>query len=215
MIGGGFTSRCIFVYGHDKQNLIAYQDSYGSLTDVSIADNLTRDLEKISTLSGAYTLAPDAREWGTKWYEDFFHKTNEKMQENYAHLEDARFDGYRARKQAHMHKLAMVLSAAKRDSLVIELEDLIEADEILTATERESLPAIFQKIGQVESARIVDRMLELLRASRRLPKATIVRELMRIAEPRIVNDVIAGAVAAKAVRLLQFGDSVFIERCEE
>jgi len=56
MIGGGFTSRAIFVYADRKRQLVAYPKRVMNPRHASMTDDLIADLTKISTLSGAYEL---------------------------------------------------------------------------------------------------------------------------------------------------------------
>jgi hypothetical protein len=140
MIGGGFTSRTIFVYGEEKRQLMAYPADFIPAGFEQYAQKLTDDLEYISSkLAGPYSLSPDAKAWGVKWYED--HYKNKP-----AHLEDDKFGGYVARKQTHVHKLAMVLAAAQRDELIIERDDLEAAAGLVTSTEID-MPKVFAKIS--------------------------------------------------------------------
>ena len=48
-----------------------------------------------------------------------------------------RFGGYLARKQTHIHKLAMVLAASRRDELLIDEEDLALAAKMMTDLEQD------------------------------------------------------------------------------
>ena len=57
-----------------------------------------------------------------------------------------RYGGYIARKQTHIHKLAIVLSAAQRSTMVIEKGDLVFANEMVTALETD-MARVFQSIG--------------------------------------------------------------------
>jgi hypothetical protein len=77
-----------------------------------MAQKLIEDLSQISIMTGEYKLSPAAFEWGRKWYA---HHHSSK----HIHLDDDRFGGYLARKQTHIHKLAMILAAAESDRLVI------------------------------------------------------------------------------------------------
>jgi hypothetical protein len=56
MIGGGFTSRCIFVYGSTKEKYIAYVDELVNDTDKQLRLDLITDLERISMLCGEFKI---------------------------------------------------------------------------------------------------------------------------------------------------------------
>lgn len=145
MIGGGFTSRCIFVYAEEKEKYVAYP---GLVVPPNIKEKeskLVQDLEHIAVnLQGRYVLTNEAVAWGEEWYRH--HYTNRPVQ-----LDDDRFGGYIARKQTHIHKLAMVLAASARDDLLIHAEDLHTANNMVTGLEAD-MPQVFDKIGQVDAA---------------------------------------------------------------
>lgn len=120
LLAGGFVARTVFVYADRKRRLIAYPKHHISKTRLKVSrDDILSDLERISLLKGEFGMTSQAIEWGTRWYEQL-----------YLELQAAQtreWQGYLARKQTHAHKLAMVLSASRSDSLVIELGDLQRA----------------------------------------------------------------------------------------
>jgi hypothetical protein len=143
VIGGGFTSRCLFVYADTKDKLVAYP-----ILDIppGFADTgrrLVADLQYIhESLLGTYTLSADATEWGKRWYAA--HWSNKPDE-----LDDDRFAGYLARKQTHVHKTAMILCASRKDDLVIEVDDLKTAVNMVTDLERD-MQKVFARIGRTE-----------------------------------------------------------------
>lgn len=155
MIGGGFTSRCVFVYAAEKHKYVAYPGLVMPTSILETKRKLIADLEQISMLQGDYTIHPDAVEWGENWY--IQHYANRP-----AHLNNERFGGYIARKQTHMHKLAMVLSAARRGDLTLTVSDLDEANNELSALE-EMMPKVFEQIGKSEDSRIADEVISIIR----------------------------------------------------
>lgn len=151
MIGGGFTSRCIFVYADKKSKLVAYPADFVP-DDMKIrAQKLIEDLEKISMLMGEYKLSKAAKDWGNAWYEGHYAA-------KHLHLDDERFGGYLARKQTHIHKLAMVLAAAESDSLIITPEHLAIANQMVTDLEPD-MQFVFSKIGKSEDAIYAERLI--------------------------------------------------------
>lgn len=156
MIGGGFTSRCIFIYADTKEKYVAYPGLQVPTGLAEMRRALVQDLERISTLSGPYRLLPSAVDWGNKWYR--LHYENRP-----AGLDDDRFGGYIARKQTHLHKLAMVLSASARDDLTLTTEDLASANAMITDLELD-MPQVFARIGKSEGAMHADRLMGHIRS---------------------------------------------------
>lgn len=143
MIGGGLTSRIIFVYGDTKRKLIPYpsQVMHQDFLD-RLGISLIDDLHEISKITGQYTLTPEALAWGTQWYAEHWSKTG-------AAVSTERYGGYRARKQTHMHKLAMVMAASRRDELTITLQDLQESNAMIEDIEP-GMQKVFTSIGVSE-----------------------------------------------------------------
>lgn len=151
MIGGGFTSRCIFVYADAKSKYVAYPGQHVPKDLSEIAAKLVDDLGQISLMAGAYSMTPSAIKWGEAWYEN--HYTNKNLE-----LDDDRFGGYLARKQTHIHKLAMVLAAAESDQMFITDQHLSLANTMVTDLEPD-MKFVFSKIGKTEDSLYAERLI--------------------------------------------------------
>lgn len=198
MIGGGFCSRTIFVYADQKREYVAYPDEVVVEDYEEVRANLIRDLEIISMIKGEFKLSPEARKWGRLWYEKHYTTKNPL-------LEGDRFGGYLARKQTHIHKLAMVLSAAESDSLVISEEHLALADNMVTDLEAD-MPMVFAKIGQSQESVTVDRMLGWLRGNGACSyKELYMRFHTHFPGHREFENIIAGLTAAGYISKVQKG----------
>ena len=155
-VGGGFTSRCVFVYAEKKENFIALPDEHTRPDHEERARLLTADLETISTsLVGPFTLPEETRAWIRAWYKTLWSTHNQR-------IDDVQLDGYLARKQTHMMKLALVLSVSRGNSQVIELEDVVLADKMLEATEHD-LDKVFSRIGRSEESLQAERFIQFIK----------------------------------------------------
>jgi hypothetical protein len=159
MIEGGLVSRIVWVYAEDKRQEIMYPGL--QITEKAwhehqtIKRYLLDDLNAIGRLEGEFRLAPDAVEWGIAWYK----------RHNIAHgkgQDDSRLGGFHARKPTHIHKLAMVLSASRSDSLTITRQDLEEAESHISALESTIL-SIFDRIGKTETGNVSDRLVDFIK----------------------------------------------------
>lgn len=154
-IGGGLSSRCVFIYAEQKERYVAYVDEAIGANDGAFRQDLIHDLEYMATyLCGPYTITEKAREWGRAWYEAFWKSAQERM-------DDQMLEGYAARKQTHLHKLAMVLSASTRDDRVIDLEHLELAETMLRDIERD-MPRVFARIGRSEMSMQTERFISFV-----------------------------------------------------
>lgn len=157
MIGGGFTSRCIFVYAEEKEKLVAYPHLVVPKDHEIVKAKLISDLKHIAeNVRGPFSFTPQALDFGIQWYEDHYKNPP-------SHLLDKRFRGYLARKQTHLHKLAMLLAISARDELVLTEEDLVLAHYKLRELERD-LPKVFANIGRSEDSMQADRLLDYIKS---------------------------------------------------
>jgi hypothetical protein len=160
-VGGGFTSRCIFVYGDKKENLIALPDEFTPPHMEAFQAKLVADLEDMAVnLTGPFTILEEARGWIRSWYEMMWGVGSKSM-------DDDRLEGYLARKQTHMMKLSMVLSASRGDDMRITLDDIMIADKMLSTTE-EDLPKVFSRIGRSEVSLQAERLIGFVRRHKKV-----------------------------------------------
>lgn len=143
-IGGGFTSRCIFVYAEEKGKLVAYPSDFVPKNQSGKRRKLIEDMTRISQMSGAFKLSKEAKEYGVDWYLEF----NKNKPD---HLKDEQLAGYAARKQTHLHKIAMCLSASRGDSKIIEMEDMVFAMSLLGVSEQ-NMVKVFNNISDDQDA---------------------------------------------------------------
>jgi hypothetical protein len=205
MIGGGFTSRCVFVYADKKAQYVAYPGLVVPAGMKEYEQKLVQDLEHISlNLCGEYALSPEAVVWGEKWYKE--HYTNRP-----AGLDDDRFGGYIARKQTHIHKLAMIIAASSRDDLVIHELDLIAADDMVTDLEAD-MPMVFSKIGRSDESLQVDRFLGFVRSVGKIKASEAYRFIHSyFPQAKDYEEVLKGLVRAGYVQMVNHGGEMWVE----
>lgn len=203
MIGGGFTSRCLFVYADKKRQLVAYPSGNVPASFQAQREDLIHDLERISTLVGEYTLHPLAIAWGEQWYEQ--HYTTK-----HPHLSPEQFGGYLARKQTHIHKLAMILTAAKSDELIIQLDTLVMAAGLVDALETD-MPKVFGKIGLNPKTKALNDLAEIVAATGVLTQQDLYRRLARQVTWQEFTPLLQSAVEAGFISLVQTGASILVK----
>lgn len=128
-VGGGFTSRIIFVVEEKKRKIVP--ESFISEDEMIIQEKLIRDLERISKLSGEINFT----EAGKKLYTDWYIEQDTKLSAGQPVIEDSRFAGYCERRATHIRKLMIICSACRGDDLLIQPEDFHKAHSLLTAVE--------------------------------------------------------------------------------
>jgi hypothetical protein len=195
MIGGGFTSRCVFVYADKKEKLHAYPFLAMKYDKQTEEQKLVEDLIRISELTGEFTLEEEALQWGIEWYENHW-KTKP------LHLDDERFGGYISRKQSHLHKLAMVLSASESAALRISKENLMTAEMMVTDLEKD-MSRVFSKIGKSSTSVQVDRLIDYVTRRGEAPYKEVYQFAhMYFPSARDFEDVILGCIKSGQLKLL-------------
>lgn len=193
LIEGGLTSRIVFVHADRKRQLVPYpSDVIDQRKFTSYTEALVEDLRTIAEMQGEFRLTPEAKKWGADWYISHWSAQANAM------LSD-RYSGYLARKQTHIHKIAMVTSAAKSNSMIIDVEDLIGAERLLKVHEQH-LEKIFETVGVHDVGRQIREVLAIIRA------ATVItsQQLMQIVSDRMnskqLDEVIATLVRSGDVK---------------
>lgn len=204
MIGGGFTSRCLFVYAGEKEKYIAYPGEQVPKNLAEKANDLIHDLDHISTtICGEYKIDNAALAWGTEWYKRHYAVDSKSM-------DSSRFGGYIARKQTHIHKLAMVLAAAQRDELVITVEDLQVAYKMVTDLEPE-MSRVFEKIGQKQESVQVERLVRWVRSRGRVLYRDVFRFMQaHFPHKKELEDVLHTCISAGHFKLVVQGEEHWI-----
>lgn len=150
-IGGGFTSRIIFVVERDKAKLTP--DPTPTPRMLQLREDLIADLEKIYNLAGEMRQSERAVEWYENWYMELAET---------APIADApNFDGYMARRATHIKKLGMIMSAARGGDLTIRVEDYERALAVLEAAE-ETMPQAFTGLGKAKYSAVSEDVLNLI-----------------------------------------------------
>lgn len=201
MIGGGFTSRCVFIYADKKRQEVPYVDEAVPHDFENFGQKLIEDLRSISELFGEFTINQEAREWGRAWYTSHWKNPP-------PNLSGDQFSGYLARKQTHLHKLAMVLSASASDSLVIEKNHLEMAYQLATAIEQD-MPKVFSRIGQTEITRGSFEILALVESSPGISRSDLYRKLFRTLSYRDFELALNGVINSRQVTQHSTGNETY------
>ena len=200
MIGGGFVSRCVFIYADKKRNIVSYVDESVPKDFHETKEKLVHDLEIISTMFGSFEISQAARVWGREWYKN--HWANPPL-----NLTGDQFGGYLARKQTHIHKLAMILSAARNDELVIQQQDLIKAGEMIAVIEQD-MPKVFSRIGQNTITRGSFEIIQVVAAHPGITQGDLYTKMFRTLSFKDFSESLTGALNSREVSSLQVGSDI-------
>lgn len=118
MFKTGLLTRFIFVYSNDIRQEMAWPEDHVDPGYDEAMKRLDYDLQLIHQLKGQIVIAQDAKDLGKQYYHDVVVPSKD--------LADNTKD-WASRKHVHVVKLALCISCAKRDSLIITKEDYQEA----------------------------------------------------------------------------------------
>lgn len=195
MIGSGLTSRIVFVYADKKKYLIPYiTEVVDQETHKKLEADLLHDLTEVSQMVGEYKLTPEAHDFGSEWYKQHWLNPEE-------HLRGDRMQGYRARKQTHIHKLAMILSASESNDLIITLPHLQTALGFAAGIERD-MHIVFESIGVHQAARDMEILMSYIRANKRVLHQDLWRVCYRSMSRKEFAEAIDALVHAGYIRLV-------------
>lgn len=201
VMGGGFASRCIFVHGSQKRHLIAYPKLAVPVDYSLLRDDLVHDLGEIANLRGEMLLTPDAAEWGIRWYEQHYNYYKDQ-------LDNVDMVGYVARKQSHLHKLAMIFSAARSDSMMIERGDLEHALEIMSEIEK-GFTHVLSDVHASPEQDQARKLMAIIGIKKKIPKNILYRMVFKEMSHKTFEEALNSCVASGMVEMKQLGQAVY------
>ncbi len=157
-IGGGLTSRMLFIYADRKKKKIAIP----KLTEKEkeLKTLLTDDLYKISRMAGEYVLTPDCETKWIEWYDSY-----DEDESGARICEDKSFSGWYSRKPTYIMKLAMIRAAACSSELTIHWHHIEEAITAIAQVER-IMGNAFKAIGKSEITAEVDTVYQIIKEAK-------------------------------------------------
>lgn len=148
VLGHGFIARVIFVFAEKPRYLRPFPKG----ADQELVTSLTNDLDHISRLEGNFTWGEGSK----RSYEAMYKTLAGSIPKDY------RLEGFHNRKKIHVLKVAMLLSIAESDNLILNVRDLETAWDLLTNIEIDMGKA-FSAVGKHEQASNIERMLARIR----------------------------------------------------
>ena len=168
-IGGGFTSRCIFVVETAKAKHIPLP----VLTDeqVKLKQALIHDLGKIALREGNYEFEDEA----AQSYKDWYVKESVAMDNERYTIEDPRFRAYCERRSTHLRKLCIVLQASQNDSHKIALKTWERALALMKKTEKQ-MPDVFGGLGRSDQGQLTYELIQYLARKKIVGRETLFKQ---------------------------------------
>lgn len=117
VINGGFTARAVFVYAEKKAQSIEWPKSFEQIKGgIDLQKKLEDDLMLISQLRGEFRISDSAKSAFSQFYNSNYVKALPTDSDVLQH--------FKSRAHVHVFKVAMAMSAAGSDSLLIDYVDM-------------------------------------------------------------------------------------------
>jgi hypothetical protein len=180
-IGGGLTSRMIFVFADNKEQKVAIPDF--DPVRAAMQDDLLKDLSIIARSVGGYDFSPEGREWWMDFYATYEDRSPIRA------CKDPAFIGWYSRKPVMMLKLSIIFAAAKRSSLGVLPEDFIDAKNALEEIEK-TMGSAFTAVGRSDLTADVDMVRKILERSKGISEKQLRRMVWRDIDDKKFSSVI-------------------------
>lgn len=181
-IGGGFTSRVIFVVEHNKKKLVP--EYFQTQEEEELGEILVRDLEKINKLAGGVKMDEDCK----SAYVDWYIKQNKMADRGEYAIPDPRFAGYCERRATHIRKLMMLSSAARNDSLILEVEDFTFAEKLLDEVEQ-NMGQTFGGLGRGKNSDATETIKNFIEKVGITTRKTVLMKFYRDVDSRTLSEI--------------------------
>lgn len=146
-VGGGLTSRIIFVYEPDRRKTVPAP--FISPEEKLLGDDLYYDLEQIHLLEGEFKYTDEFIDLWIDWY------TRQGIKPVF---DDPHLAPYEERRPVHVMKLSMILNAMRTSTMIITDYDLSRAIKLLEQTEI-NMPKTFSGIGKSPHAEVLSKIM--------------------------------------------------------
>ncbi len=177
-IGGGLTSRIVFVYEERKGKIVPAPML--SDRERELHEMLRRDLERIYLLRGEFKVTQGFFDRWVEWYT---------AQENNPPFNDDRFAGYIERRPNHIMKLSMILCASRSNDMIVDECDIDRAIKILSLTERK-MTKTFSGVGKSQSADVINRVMTEIALRKEISFADLVEMFYHDADMRTMKGIV-------------------------
>jgi hypothetical protein len=181
-LGGGFTSRIIFIVEEVKRKIIPKY--VVTPEEERLKELLQRDIERISQLAGEITFTPEAEQLYIDWYIE----QDTALSAGKPVIPDTRFAGYCERRATHIQKLMILCSASRGDDLKINGDDFRRALHLLTEVEK-NMPKTFGGLGKSKMSDQSDAVINFIKKVGITTRKVLMQKFYRDIDPMTLANV--------------------------
>lgn len=194
LVGGGLAGRFIFLHEDMPSKDVAYpkrqMKDMASRLDKKAA--LVAGLKVMAQYAGDFVLTEEAYVWGEVWYDE--QRAALRTLGN-----DSLESGFIVRKQVHLHKLAMVICAARNEFPTVTLAHMQEARVQLDALDSD-MRKVFGYVGQSKVTQAAREIVEAVRHAKKVERRLLYqRQFFRTLSISEFNDAVNSAIQAELI----------------
>lgn len=184
-VGGGFTSRVVFICPQTQSRVIAFPEMTQELMELQV--KLIEDLNHIAEILGEMKVGDEARIWYEEWYLSYDSMDGSPM-----------LRGYRGRKHDLLLKLAMIRSISLGDSLEIEPEHMDWALDELNSLE-DQMAKELEELHLSQFGKEARSVLEFIRRKENVSHSDVIRNCWRFGDAEKIGLILRTLVEARLV----------------
>ncbi len=184
-IGGGFTSRVIFVFEDEPSKLVLFGSDDDHLK--TLKSNLIHDLGEIQKLRGEVRFTKEAIEVAWEWYKEESTK-----------MHDEKVDGYFGRKHDTMFKVATILSAAENDTLIVDAHHINRALALMERNEQ-YLNSVLESVVSTSFGGNTDKIFHIIKKYRKISHVDLLQKCWRYSNATEMAEIMKTLVESQEV----------------
>lgn len=196
-VGGGFTSRVLFVYKDYNEKMEAWPVI--TLENKRRYNEIAHDLDEVAKMRGGFALTDDALTIFKDEYEEFRTKSPLVRNPNLA--------GYAGRRDTILLKICMAVSASMSDRRIIDRTDMMMGIKALRLIEGD-MPRVLQAISSEFVGDVCEQTLKLIMDSRSILRPQLVKAMKHRLTVRQLDIIVETLVEEGVVKIVREGTKV-------
>ena len=203
-VGGGLTSRIIFVFEPDKRK--SCPAPFQSPEEKKLGEDLYYDLEHIHLMHGEFKPDTSFIDMWIDWYSREDQRT--------IFPNDPLLAPYEERRPVHVMKLSMILNACHSDKMILTSDDLSRAIELIKKTEIR-MPQTFRGIGKSPHAEVLSKIMTDIGLKGTMMLSEIQARYYHDADRVVLNQIISTLCNMNFIRRIEKGSDAELIHIEK
>jgi hypothetical protein len=184
-IGGGLTSRILFIWASKKEKKVAIPFMTAEL--MHLRKELLEDLHRIASISGTYTFSHEAKDFWVDWYEGYDELDPNRI------CTDPSFTGWYSRKPMYIQKVALSCAASDSDELMLEMRHINRAIKLIEEIEVD-MGRAFKSVGRSAITSDVATVMEMIKSAGEITERKLLNATWRDIDAQKFDNVMSTAL---------------------